>query len=513
MGRQTKNSSGQSPNKTQPTLDQGFLQPKEKDKNEETVKKTSLAAEAKAKLSQTKTVEEKFEWLAGCLDKMETKIHQNTQNVTKVQKEIEDEENGVHQIIRKQAKELADTATLLQEQLVTERETREKLQNQVERSTREISILKGIIQKQHNQLNTIHSRQVDAMARSMEDNLIISGVKEKPDEVLIDVVLDFLFDQMNIEARYDDIYTVYRMGPYVQGQTRPRPIILKSGYDLRQYILGNKSALQGTSYFVATQVPEALLADKKAVNYQIKLIKERNQTLEENEKIGFKVRNKKLYVNGHQVAQKVTTPAPIELFVNDEEQEKMDKLKLYYSDLKSHKFSQFQAVAVKTNNTEDAIRAYRKVKQLHPSADHIMMAYTIQAKIGLQDDGEHNGAIRIHATLQERKLNNIIAFVIRRYGGVHIGAARFECITEVVNDVLDTMQLKTRLDKLPEGLIQGDEVEETASNQPTRKPSHTSTPNRRRSPADPDHRPKFQFTTDTAANSNLELHTSQQTDV
>ena len=73
----------------------------------------------------------------------------------------------------------------------------------------------------------------------------------------------------------------------------------------------------------------------------------------------------------------ILVPTAIEVMNLDEsELDKMEKLQLHPTDMIKEKGSSFRVVATKVSLTE--IRcAYKKVKMLHPAADHIVLGYAL----------------------------------------------------------------------------------------------------------------------------------------
>ena len=53
----------------------------------------------------------------------------------------------------------------------------------------------------------------------------------------------------------------------------------------------------------------------------------------------------------------------------------------------------FKARAVKVSSIAEVKRAYKKVKLLHPGADHIMTAHSVANTADSHDDGEHNASL------------------------------------------------------------------------------------------------------------------------
>ena len=125
------------------------------------------------------------------------------------------------------------------------------------------------------------------------------------------------------------------------------------------------------------------------------------------------------------------SPQPIELFVDRVEREKMDKIKFAVSDTCALQGSEFIGFSFKTGQFAEVKRAYRKLKTIHPSADHIVAAYNLRNTSGYQDDGETGSGSRLlYNVLKESKPTNVVVFVVRYKNGLNIGPTRFELLEQ-----------------------------------------------------------------------------------
>lgn len=98
------------------------------------------------------------------------------------------------------------------------------------------------------------------------------------------------------------------------------------------------------------------------------------------------------------------------------------------------KNSEFIGLAAKVHSLEDINRAYVAVHQRFPSADHIMLGYAMrengEIKSGFCDNKEYGSGSRIRKTIYEQKARNTAVFVVRKYGGLHLGYNRFAAIEQ-----------------------------------------------------------------------------------
>lgn len=88
------------------------------------------------------------------------------------------------------------------------------------------------------------------------------------------------------------------------------------------------------------------------------------------------------------------------------------------------KNSRFICVLYKIKNDKEIIDLLNKTKILYPDATHYCYAYIINNLKKSSDDGEPGGTagIPILKVLENQNLTNILAVVIRYFGGVKLGA-------------------------------------------------------------------------------------------
>ena len=91
------------------------------------------------------------------------------------------------------------------------------------------------------------------------------------------------------------------------------------------------------------------------------------------------------------------------LEVNSNEQQRMDDMDIECSDCIKEKGSTIQAYAVKTTSWEDVRRAYKRVRLVHPLADHVVSAYVTKFNRGGNDDGEIGAPLKLQTKVSGRQ--------------------------------------------------------------------------------------------------------------
>ena len=77
-----------------------------------------------------------------------------------------------------------------------------------------------------------------------------------------------------------------------------------------------------------------------------------------------------------------------------------------------------------------------------------MAVYTNKTALGYRDDGEYGAGYRLLKVLQDAHLNNIAVFLIRHYGGQHLGPDRHRIMEKVY--YTKSSQNTSKGNKIPE---------------------------------------------------------------
>ena len=102
----------------------------------------------------------------------------------------------------------------------------------------------GVIQKQNQQIKTLDNANIQLASKSMENNLLIGGLKETADEDCHHIVQKFIYDTLGIIKLDDGIYEAHRMGA-VRKSGPPRLMQIKCSTPQRMMIMDNVKSLEG----------------------------------------------------------------------------------------------------------------------------------------------------------------------------------------------------------------------------------------------------------------------------
>ena len=330
----------------------------------------------------------------------------------------------------------------------------------------EMQIMKGVIGRLEQQVKSLNQRLQDLTSRQMGDNIIISGITDLPErskrppvkdaeqvedeaeaddpptfeEKCEEVAKEFCKNLLGIEIKEHEILNAHTMG--ADGKL----LVIKCVPKLRVRIMQKKSKLskknnsKGKPYFVNVQVPEAVVAAQKELSQEIKKIKVQNNGKPEGAKIKYQVKGGELFVDGKKKVKQTAPPEFLDLFVDEAEQDKIDKIKITYSEPKRDKGSVFVAAIAKVSGPTELRRAYKQVKQTHPAATHISVGFDYQNIQCNCDDGEYGLGLRLQNILAENNCSNKALFMVRNYGGKKLGQKRFEIAKEAALEVIVKMK-------------------------------------------------------------------------
>lgn len=116
------------------------------------------------------------------------------------------------------------------------------------------------------------------------------------------------------------------------------------------------------------------------------------------------------------------------------------------------KKSKFITKLIKVNNIEECNKRLEEIKKEFKDSTHICYSYIINGQEKCVDDGEPSGTagLPILNILKKNNLTNVLAVVIRYFGGIKLGAGGL--VRAYSNSVNDTLKL-TEIIELEEGYL------------------------------------------------------------
>lgn len=169
-------------------------------------------------------------------------------------------------------------------------------------------------------------------------------------------------------------------------------------------------------------------------------VRKKEEHKKDNEKSTVLVRNNTVYINGEKQKKMVVPPTVLQLFPDEEEQKKINKIKFVNTETKPEKGSSFTAFACKVNSLEEVKRAYTGLSQDFATADHIAVAYDVQGYLGYHDDREFGSGYRLLETIKASMMSGVAVFVVRRYGGENLGPRRFTIMRNLAEEAINKLR-------------------------------------------------------------------------
>lgn len=326
----------------------------------------------------------------------------------------------------------------------------------------ELRIMQGLIQKASQQSIHNSNHLLDLTKRGMEQNLLFHGIDdslEREDaaantprftykERCKETIIQFLKEALGVNIDHTDVWKAHRTGAHRVNKVRP--IVVKLAYSAKDLILENVYKLKDQAnpvtnqkYFIGEQVPEGLSEKKKQLSSRIKTLRDLNDKKPKAERSNIQMVNDTILIDEKVDSPEITTPQPSQLFLDIKTQEAVDSVQseLVETEPETARNSEFVGLAAKADSIDKVRKLYTAVVQRYPSAEHAIMAYALkdqnnQLKTGFCDDREFGAGHRLKRLLFEHKCRNTVVFVLRKYGGVHLGFNRFTIIEQVAKNAI-----------------------------------------------------------------------------
>ena len=311
------------------------------------------------------------------------------------------------------------------------------------------TMIKGLLQVHEKKISICADKVVDLTARSMANNILISGIAgDQLGENCKEKVLTLLRDKMNMTVEDTEVEVAHRLG--AKTGTKPRTVVVRCVFALRDRVFQFTKNLkditneQGDSYFVNPQLPEPLAVERRDREEQYRSIKKSNARISDEEahrRVPVHIKNKVLYINKVPQKHHIFPPTVQEMLnVKPAVQDKMNAITFSESSTVVEKGSTFSAFATHVKNTTDVKLAYARIRQICPESDHVMLGYTLKNYTGHHDNGEYGASKKILQKILDNGSANTAVFVTREYGGVHLGQRRFMYIERVAQEALLALQ-------------------------------------------------------------------------
>ena len=308
-----------------------------------------------------------------------------------------------------------------------------------------ISLLTNIIIKQDERIQFLEAKVNMLQQNEIKVNIGISGILEENEETrksLFKKVTVFFKEVLEIQQEIP-ILDAFRLG---QGNPRAVLVKLKFAPD-KALIFSNANKLQGKknskkgTYYIDNNQTES----QKELRMFYKDLQKENAQQNEDEKLTIKMQRGQLVVNNNMIKAAVTPPTNADILrMTDKQTEKARAYKLYSGPEHMEKGSEYFSFAFKAHNVQVA---YDKIRVKYADATHISCAYRLENPIGpfrqqAIDDGDYGVGRSILKALKAKDFMNTGIFIVRYFGGVHLGKRRFDIVDFLTDRALSAMVTK-----------------------------------------------------------------------
>lgn len=303
-----------------------------------------------------------------------------------------------------------------------------------------VDILSNVVIRMEEQAKIASQKLLDLQTRSMRKNLIISGLEESRDETpdqLLETVRQFIAEKLKVQEDVQ-LKTAHRLN--YQDGSECKPVVFKlKDVNQKSLLLSHGPNLRGMTnnkgkhFYLNEQLPDRYAEDRRYAQHWIK----QNKSKPVNDQMQMKIYKNKLRINNEPYQKKVSPPSAAEILrLDPAEIQATNKAPTVFGDTDLIQGSEFISYAAKVKTIEEVRVAYRKLRVRYPDASHIVSAFRLNPPNGpfnqeASDDGEHAGGRCILNVLEEQGVVDVAVFIIRFYGGTHIGAVRFDVIRKL----------------------------------------------------------------------------------
>ena len=304
----------------------------------------------------------------------------------------------------------------------------------------QVKLLTNTVVKHDALVEELQSRNDQSDLREMRSNLIVRGIKESKSENCVSVMNNFFLQTMKITGGVN-ILKAHRLGG---GVDRPMLVYLKSPTEKGKVYknvrnLKNVKNEKGKSYQIKDQMP-GKRADQTTRNRDI--MRENSSHTHTAEQLELSLEKGILSI-GEIPYKKLVTPPTVKdiLQAKDNDRKRWQKIKTVEGNVILKNKCRFHGYSVIAGKIETVKDAYNKLREIHGDARHIMCAYRLPGRnfALLQDycdDQEHFSGRALLKMLKDADIYNRAVFVVRYYGGEHLGPSRHQAIVEAAQSAI-----------------------------------------------------------------------------
>lgn len=319
----------------------------------------------------------------------------------------------------------------------------DSIYKELEQNRHQLKTVTNIVIRQDQQIAILNRKIAEMQQREMNPNIIISGILEKPSENPIQLFNAFVMDKLEIQELIP-ANQAFRLG---NGKNRPLIVELRDPQTFKRKLFASATKLKGKKnqngkpYFLADHLPEVMHENRRRIN---EIVAE-NKKKPADKQFNMELKRGVLSIDGVQYEKEIETPTALDLLKPSEEVRKLAcEIDLVRGTTKTRNKSKFCAFAAAVSNFKDIQAAYLKVKMKFADATHVACVYRLPGNetFILQDyvdDSEYGAGRTLLRVLKDEQYLNMAIFMVRYYGGKHIGTARFDIFREVASTAVKAL--------------------------------------------------------------------------
>ena len=382
---------------------------------------------------------------AGSTDPMYMLLHSINDKLTVIQNDIRDLKTS-KDVITNEMDGIKFEQEDIQEEIAVHR-------NDICECHDKMKLITNVVIQHDDKFEELRNELLHIKANLTKAEILIFGIIEKDKENCKEVVKNFFKNTMGIQTEIEVVAASRR------GKASQRPMWIQlANAGVKGLIYSNVTKLKGKKnenergYRIQDNLPETMAEPKQR---QRQIVVE-NRKLADGQQQTMSFKKGQLYINNDVYKKKVQVPnAKSMLKMDTQELTETKDLQVTGGHTESEGGSKFVSYVCKVGNLQEVRKAYLHMRRLHSEAHHVTMAYRLTSidkayDEDYLDDREFNAGRKILQKLIDQKIESVAVFVIRYYGGKHIGTKRFEIHQRLVDKcLLDLQHDATYVSKLP----------------------------------------------------------------
>lgn len=323
-----------------------------------------------------------------------------------------------------------------------------------------MKLVTNILSKQDQQISFLSKRITEIQQREMNANIVISGIVESKNENPIQEFNSFVTNKLELQELIP-ANRAFRIG---SGKVRPLVVQLRDSTK-KSKLFANATKLKGKRnseggyYFLSDHLPEQLNEERRRINELFSENKKKPASFQ----LEMELRKGALSINQEPYKKAVQVPTIKNIIrPSDSMYEKAVDTDIIKGGEETKSNSGFASFAVAVKDFDDINAAYLKLKMKYADATHVACAYRLPgANTPINQDSVDDGEIGCGRTMlkaiKDEGLMNVAIFIVRYYGGTHLGTQRFDLFRSLTRKALKQLlisqkQLGVEPTKVPQHL-------------------------------------------------------------